>query len=168
MPFGYVASVAVVALCTLFAVRPRRPASSTPFNLSFWFGFLVYRPRRRPPTGPAFVHFHGGAFRIGNKSREARPLFHHLARHGCVCISANYRLTPHATFPDQLIDVKRVLAWIRERGASYGADHRPVVVSGSSAGAHLASLAALTIDGTAIVTSRLHPREPPPVLHHPR
>jgi acetyl esterase/lipase len=61
-----------------------------------------------------------------------------------VCISANYRLSPAATFPDQLIDVKRVIAWAREHGPEYGADPAVVFVAGSSAGGHLASLAALT------------------------
>ena len=104
----------------------------------------VYRPRGRPPDGPTVVHFHGGTFRSGNKSREARPLLHRLARRGCVCISANYRLTPEASFPDQLIDAKRVVAWVRQHGPEYGADPDRVIVGGSSAGAHLASMLALT------------------------
>ena len=50
------------------------------------------------------IHFHGGAFRSGRKSREAQPVLQRLASRGWVCVSANYRLTPQATFPDQLID----------------------------------------------------------------
>jgi acetyl esterase/lipase len=40
--------------------------------------------------------------------------------------------------------VKKVLAWVREHGHEYGADPAVVFVAGSSAGAHLAALAALT------------------------
>ncbi len=47
-------------------------------------------------------------------------------------------------FPDQLIDVKKVIAWVREHGHEYGVDPEMVVAAGSSAGGHLASLAALT------------------------
>ena len=90
------------------------------------------------------IHLHGGAFRSGRKSREARPLLYRLASQGWVCISANYRLSPAATFPDHLIDVKKVIAWAREHGPEYGADPAVVFVAGSSAGGHLASLAALT------------------------
>ena len=61
-----------------------------------------------------------------------------------MCISANYRLSPAATFPDHLIDVKKVIAWVREHGQEYGADPMVVFVAGSSAGGHLASFAALT------------------------
>jgi acetyl esterase/lipase len=104
----------------------------------------VYRRRSHPPAGPVLIHFHGGGFTIGRKSREARPLFYRLASQGWVCISANYRLRPAARFPDQLIDVKKVITWVRERGHEYGADPAVVFVAGSSAGGHLASLAALT------------------------
>ena len=61
-----------------------------------------------------------------------------------MCISANYRLSPAATFPDHLIDVKKVIAWVREHGHEYGADPACVFVAGSSAGGHLAAMAALT------------------------
>jgi acetyl esterase/lipase len=104
----------------------------------------LYRSRSRPSGGPVLIHLHGGAFRRGRKSREARPLLYRLASQGWVCISANYRLSPAATFPDHLIDVKKVIAWAREHGPEYGADPAVVFVAGSSAGGHLASLAALT------------------------
>jgi acetyl esterase/lipase len=104
----------------------------------------VYRHPSHPLGCPVLIHFHGGGFTIGRKSREARPLFHRLASQGWVCISANYRLRPAARFPDQLIDVKKVIVWLREHGREYGADPTVVFVAGSSAGGHLASLAALT------------------------
>jgi len=108
----------------------------------------VYRSRSHTGSGPTFVHLHGGGFRIGKKSREARPLFHRLARRGWVCISANYRLrTPYS---EQLADVKDVLAWVREHGAEYGADPNVVFVAGSSAGGHLASMAALTANDASV------------------
>jgi acetyl esterase/lipase len=68
----------------------------------------------------------------------------HLAARGWVCISANYRLSPRATFPDHVIDLKRAIAWVREHGAEHGGDPGFVVVTGGSAGGHLAALVALT------------------------
>lgn len=61
-----------------------------------------------------------------------------------MCISANYRLRPAVTFPDHLIDVKKVIAWAREHARDYGADPSAVFVAGSSSGGQLAALAALT------------------------
>ena len=58
--------------------------------------------------------------------------------------NANYRLSPGATFPDHLVDLKAALAWIREHADEYGVDPDFVVVTGGSAGGHLTALMALT------------------------
>ncbi|MGH3393021.1 MAG: alpha/beta hydrolase fold domain-containing protein, partial [Actinomadura sp.] len=62
---------------------------------------------------------------------------------------STYRLSPKATWPDHLIDVKRAIAWYREHAAAYGGDPDFLVVTGGSAGGHLAAMAALTVHGTA-------------------
>jgi acetyl esterase/lipase len=103
----------------------------------------VYR-RRSGASGPILIHLHGGYFRGGWKSLEARPLLHRLASRGWLCISANYRLQPAAVFPDYLIDVKKAIAWTREHAREHGADPGTVFLAGSSAGAHLAVTGALT------------------------
>jgi acetyl esterase/lipase len=105
----------------------------------------VYRHRSHPSSRPTLVYMHGGRFRSGRKNHEARPLLYRLASQGWLCISANYRLSP-AQFPEHLIDVKKVIAWVREHGQEYGADPAVVFVAGSSAGGHLASMAALTVN----------------------
>ena len=97
-----------------------------------------------PANAPVLVYFHGGGYSTGKKSREARPLLTRLASQGWVCISANYRLRPQVTFPDHQIDAKKVIAWVREHGHEYGADPSILFVSGSSAGANIAGLCALT------------------------
>ncbi|MFF2622027.1 alpha/beta hydrolase [Oerskovia jenensis] len=104
----------------------------------------VYRPRSRPADGRTLVYFHGGGYVSGRKELEARAMLSHLASHGWVCVSANYGLRPTTNFPGHLVDAKRVLAWVRAHGDEYGADPHRVLVAGSSAGAHLASLVALT------------------------
>jgi len=104
----------------------------------------VYHRRDRPTGGPVLVYFHGGGFRTGHKRREGRGLLYQLAAKGWVCVSANYRLAPAHHFPDAHVDAKRVIAWVRSHAADHGGDPRTVIVSGSSAGAHLASMIALT------------------------
>jgi acetyl esterase/lipase len=110
----------------------------------------VYRHRSRPSSAPTLVYFHGGGYFSGGKHREARALLHRLSAAGWVCVSANYRLRPAADFTDHVVDVKKVLAWVRHQGGAFGADPRTVVVAGSSAGAHLAALAALTPNEAAL------------------
>jgi acetyl esterase/lipase len=104
----------------------------------------VYRPKGDRSGCPVLVHVHGGAWTQGTKNGQGLPLMLHLAAQGWVCISPNYRLSPAATFPDHLVDVKRVLAWVRAHGAEHGADLHFVAVAGGSAGGHLVALAGLT------------------------
>jgi acetyl esterase/lipase len=104
----------------------------------------VYRHKDHPTKCPTLFQVHGGGWVIGNKDQQAIPLMQHLAARGWVCIAANYRLSPRATFPEHLVDLKQALAWIREHGEEYGADPDFVVVTGGSAGGHLTALVALT------------------------
>jgi acetyl esterase/lipase len=104
----------------------------------------LYRGRSGPAGAPVLIHFHGGHFRMGGKRREARALFYRLASHGWVCISADYRLRRAGRFPASQIDAKRAIAWARQHAGEYGADPSLLAVAGGSAGAHLASMAALT------------------------
>ena len=104
----------------------------------------VYRPREGARSAPVLLQIHGGAWTVGNKHEQALPLMLHLAARGWVCVACNYRLSPSATFPDHLLDVKLAIRWIREHVADYGGDPDFLVLTGGSAGGHLSSLATLT------------------------
>lgn len=105
----------------------------------------LYQSRHMPADPrPVLIHFHGGHFQVGRKSREAMPLLYRLASDGWLCISANYRLRAAGRFPNSLIDAKAVIAWARTHAAEHGADPSRIVVAGGSAGGHLAAMAALT------------------------
>ncbi|MGV3758153.1 MAG: alpha/beta hydrolase fold domain-containing protein [Actinomycetota bacterium] len=95
---------------------------------------------------PALVQIHGGGWMIGDKREQGLPLLRHMAAQGWVGFNVNYRLSPAATFPDHLVDVKRGLAWIREHADEFGIDPDFVCVTGGSAGGHLTALTALTAD----------------------
>ena len=99
---------------------------------------------RRPPAGPrpVLVYFHGGGFVMGSKALGGRPLLNRLAAQGWVCVSANYRLRG-ATYAERLDDTRSVLQWVREHAEELGADPGAVLLSGGSAGAHLAAMTAL-------------------------
>lgn len=106
----------------------------------------VYRHRSMPADAPTLIHLHGGRFRWGRKSRESRAMLFRLAEQGWTCISANYHLStvPGEGFPTHLIDVKQLLVWARTTGRQHGIDPGTIVLSGSSAGAHLTAMAAFT------------------------
>ena len=109
----------------------------------------VVRHRDHSTGCPVLVYVHGGGWVVGSKNEQGLPLLFHVAARGWLGVSVDYRLSPRATFPDHLIDVKRALAWVRAHAAEYGGDPNFVVLAGGSAGGHLASLAALTADDRA-------------------
>jgi acetyl esterase/lipase len=88
----------------------------------------------RGGRAPVLLQVPGGAWMVGSKRQQAYPLMSHLAELGWVCVAINYRLSPRSTWPDQIVDVKRALAWTKEH----------IAITGGSAGGHLSSLAALT------------------------
>ncbi len=93
---------------------------------------------------PVLLQVHGGAWVMGQKKGQAHPLMAHLAARGWVCVTINYRLSPRATWPDHIVDVKRAIAWVRGQIGEHGGDPGFLAISGGSAGGHLAALAALT------------------------
>lgn len=130
-----------------FALRPRsvERIANLPYGPHGKRNLLdVYRHRSAPGGAPVLIHFHGGHYKIGHKNSQSLPMLHRLAEQGWMCVSANYRFRPEASFEDHLVDVKRVVAWIRTRGRDFGADPDRIVLSGSSAGAHMSTLAAFT------------------------
>jgi acetyl esterase/lipase len=104
----------------------------------------VYRRKDHPTAAPVLLQVHGGAWVIGTKDQQGRPLMLEMARRGWVCVAPNYRLSPRATWPDHVVDVKRALAWVKENVEQYGGDPGFVVITGGSAGGHLSSLVALS------------------------
>ncbi|MDJ0954779.1 MAG: alpha/beta hydrolase [Acidimicrobiia bacterium] len=104
----------------------------------------VFHDRATATDRPVFVYIHGGAWVMGSRKEQGLPIVHHLARNGWLCFSLSYRLSPGAGWPDQLVDIKAGLSWVRDKAGEYGGDASFLVVSGGSAGGHLAAMAGLT------------------------
>lgn len=104
----------------------------------------VYRSKAGARGAPVLLQIHGGAWCVGSKRAQGRPIINRMAAAGWVVVAINYRLSPWVRFPAHLVDCKLALKWIREHIAEYGGDPSRVVVTGGSAGGHLAALLALT------------------------
>ena len=105
----------------------------------------LFRPLS-PPSAPrpVMLQIHGGGWILGYGERQGLPLRNKLVEAGWIFVSINYRLSPQHKFPAHLVDCKRALHWIKENIAHYGGDPDFILVTGGSAGGHLASLVALT------------------------
>jgi acetyl esterase/lipase len=104
----------------------------------------VYRPADGRTGCPVLLFLHGSGWVVSDKGHQGFPMMLRMAAHGWACVTANYRLSPRATFPDHLLDAKEALRWIRTHGAEHGCDPSFVIASGASAGGQLAALLALT------------------------
>jgi len=104
----------------------------------------IHRPDGGCENAPVLIQVHGGGWIIGHKQQQGFPLMLRLARRGWVCVSINYRLAPKHRMPDQIIDLKRAIAWVRSNISEHGGDPSLIVLTGGSAGGHLTALAALT------------------------
>ncbi len=113
----------------------------------------VYLPSSQAVPGarrPAIVQVHGGGWIGGTRKEQGIPLLNHLAANGWVGFNISYRLSPLATWPDQAIDIKQAIAWIRDNADRYDVDPSFIAVTGGSAGGHLAALVALTADDRSL------------------
>jgi acetyl esterase/lipase len=95
---------------------------------------------------PVLIQIHGGGWMYGDRVGQAHPLMSLMAELGWVCASISYRLSPRATWPAQLDDVKASINWVRENVAAHGGDPDFMALTGGSAGGHLTMLAALDAD----------------------
>ncbi|CAH1655088.1 putative Arylformamidase [Hyphomicrobiales bacterium] len=92
---------------------------------------------------PVLVFFHGGAWTAGYLwwSGFMAPAIQRLP---AILVAPTYRLAPGSRFPAPLADVERALEWVRANIGQFGGDPNRLVIGGHSAGAHLASLCALS------------------------
>jgi acetyl esterase/lipase len=103
----------------------------------------LYLPKN-PKAVPALVAVHGGGWVQG-----VRGAFQYwgpyLAAHGIAVFSISYRLaTKSKTFPEAVQDVLAGVQFLRGKAGGFGIDPQRIGLMGASAGAHLASLAALS------------------------
>jgi len=103
----------------------------------------LYKPVTELPP-PIVVYVHGGGFQFGSRRDDADTRLRALAQHGLAVLSIDYRLAPAARFPAQILDVRAAVEWIRSQAPQLGLDGERIALWGASAGASLASLAALT------------------------
>lgn len=105
---------------------------------------LMQPPPGVPYTGVAMVFIHGGGWWYGRKNIRKFPYFERLVNQGHVVMDINYTLAPHSSIPGMVKDVKQAILWLKHHRGTYGVDPARIVLTGQSAGGHLALLAAYT------------------------
>jgi acetyl esterase len=107
----------------------------------------VFKPKDWKATDrrPALVHFFGGGFVRGVPS-QAAGWAKQAAALGLVGVAPDYRVHDrHGTDGTAcLADARAAIRWLQDHAAELGIDPQRIVVSGSSAGGHLALWTAIT------------------------
>jgi len=93
---------------------------------------------------PVFVYFHGGSWSEG-KPDWGFSACKRYASKGWVAVAVEYRVSSrHATLPfESVMDARSAIRWLRKNASEYGIDPARIVVTGNSAGGHLALATAL-------------------------
>ena len=91
---------------------------------------------------PGVIVIHGGGWVNGNKESQL-PLCGRYAAQGFVCANVGYRLAAAATAPAAVEDVLAATRWFFDNAGRYRVDKKRIVVTGSSAGGHLALMTAM-------------------------
>lgn len=109
----------------------------------------LYLPLARQQRGPVplAVYFHGGGWVSGGKEVATLRLLPYLQM-GWAAATVQYRLHGSAPAPAAVEDVRCALRWLSYRAPELKTDPQRLVISGGSAGGHLALLAGMLPAGT--------------------
>lgn len=102
----------------------------------------LHRPQAtKGKRAPVLVVIHGGAWARGERPKGWTG-HRRFVEAGFAVVSMQYRLSGQAQAPAAVEDVRCVMGWIARSAAREGLDPTRIVLMGTSAGAHLALMAA--------------------------
>jgi acetyl esterase/lipase len=101
----------------------------------------VYASRAATPA-PTLIYIHGGGWVGGTKESSVLQIAPYLAS-GWTVVNVEYRLARNAIAPAAVEDVRCAVRWVLARARDYNVDSSRVVLTGHSAGGHLALIAGM-------------------------
>ncbi|KAI8608920.1 Alpha/Beta hydrolase protein [Chytriomyces sp. MP71] len=114
-------------------------------KLQRWHTLDIVRRKSGYHKRPVLIYVHGGAWTMGDKQQRTMPTcWHFAAEENWVVLNINYRLGTKFNLYDMVVDIKRAIRWAKQNSHIHGGDSSFIAISGGSAGAHLALIAALT------------------------
>ncbi|MEZ0541674.1 alpha/beta hydrolase [Fibrella arboris] len=118
-------------------------ASPNGFNLTM----DVYTPNTGRKSYPVIVMFHGGGWLINNKSIMDEPAAYLASHSDYVVCNVNYRLLVDQNntvkMNDIVNDVFGAVLWVKDHIGQYKGNPGQLIVTGDSAGGHLATMVVL-------------------------
>ncbi len=93
---------------------------------------------------PGIIVLHGGGWVQGDKEMMLDQYCLPLIRHGLVVANVEYRLARTAPAPAAVTDALQAAKWFHDHAARYKIDPKRILVTGASAGGHLALMVGMT------------------------
>lgn len=97
----------------------------------------LYLPSERSKPVPVLINYHGGGWVAGTKEGSILALVPYMQM-GFAVVNVEYRMADNSPAPAAVEDCRCALRWVVKNGARYKFDLDRVVVTGGSAGGHLA------------------------------
>ncbi|MBX5493911.1 MAG: alpha/beta hydrolase [Bryobacteraceae bacterium] len=153
----------LLLLCACAAAQDKRPAalpewvevdSNVPYSEYKQTVVDILRPKA-PHRGkrPGVIVIHGGGWVRLSKDQLVESFCIPYLKAGFVVANVEYRLADVAPAPAAVEDVLRAAHWFRKNAGKYNVDRKRIVVTGASAGGHLALMV-----GMVSRKARLGPR----------
>ena len=97
----------------------------------------LYLPNNKTNPKPTLILFHGGGWVAGQKERNVLFLLPYLSQ-GWAAVNVEYRIGHQSPAPAAVEDGRCALRWLTYRAREYSLDPTKFVLTGTSAGGHLA------------------------------
>lgn len=118
-----------------------RAGQDLPYGAHRLQRFDIYAPAQAQQA-PVLVFWHGGGWTNGYR-QYVRFMAPHVTARGLVLVAPSYRLAPEHPLPAALDDALALLAALPRVLPDWGGSPRRVLLSGHSAGGHIATMTAL-------------------------
>lgn len=106
----------------------------------------LYLPKDRSAPKPTLILFHGGGWIGGQKERNVLQLLPYLSLNWVV-VNVEYRLAQNSPAPAAVEDCRCALRWVVYHAKEYNIDASKIVLTGGSAGGHLALITGMLPPG---------------------
>ncbi|AHG65252.1 alpha/beta hydrolase [Advenella mimigardefordensis] len=103
----------------------------------------TYRAHAAMAKAPVIIFFHGGGFVLGDLESHDVVCRQICKESGCVVIAVDYRRAPESKFPAAVEDAIYAVHWVRAHAVELDIDENRMALMGDSAGANLATVAAI-------------------------
>jgi acetyl esterase/lipase len=105
---------------------------------------VLYPKAAAKEKRPGVIMFHGGGWIRSTKETMMQSFCLPYLEQGFVVANVEYRVATAATAPAAVTDALDAAKWFFDRAEHYGVDPRRIVVTGASAGGHLALMVGMT------------------------